>query len=261
MDKTEYVARVPLYYVLAIAVLLKQEAGPMTEYKLRAKFPREEDGSPEPGSLLSRYLLWDRAVQWLAARNLLTIKYDPFGPPIYFKSKDFDEQFDELTVDESLPFASYHAAGRTDDWLVPALYGVDNAYENLGITAEDFEQPDREWAPLQVERGDPVVEKAIESLQRVIEEVRADNGYAANHPQERDYVLHGLQGTLDKFESLSISGAYIRIALERLQTLNYRFAGTVRAGAIGAASAALMEFAKAKFGDMLNYVWKFFTTL
>jgi hypothetical protein len=261
MDKTEYVTRAPLYYALAIVVVLKQVQGPITEYKLRTKYPQEDDGNPEPGSLLDRHMLWEKAVQWLAARNMLTIKYDSFGPPIYFKSNNLDEQYDELIADESLPFASYHAAGETDDWLVPALFGVDNAYENLNITAQDFEQPDREWEPLQIERGDPVVEKAIESLQKVIEEVRTDNGYTANHPQERDYVLHGLQGTLDKFESLSVSGAYVRMALERLQTLNRRFAGTVKAGAILAASGALMEFAKAKFGDMLNYVWKFFTAL
>lgn len=256
MDKKEYTERAPGYYALAIAAVLEKSPGPMTEYKIRAHYPREDDGDPEPGSLLDRTLLWQRAIVWLEARDMISVKYDRFGPPIYFKGAEFSEKFDELTVDEDLPFSPYNAAGRTDDWLVPALYGVDNAYENLGIKPEDFDNPDAEWAPLEIERDDPEVEKAIKSLQAVIEEVRADNGYAAQLPQERDFVLDGLQSTLNKFESPSISASYIRLGLERLSTLGRRFAGTMKEGAIAAAKAALMEFGKKHFAQILDNIWR-----
>jgi hypothetical protein len=256
MDKAEYVERAPAYYALAIAAVLEKSPGPMTEYKTRGHYPRDDDGSPEPGSLLDRTLVWQRAISWLEARDMISVKYDRFGPPIYFKGAEHSEKFDELTVDEDLPFAAYHAAGRTDDWLVPALYGVDNAYENLGIKAEDFDNPDAEWTPLEIERSDPTVEKAIKSLQSVIEEVRADNGYAATLPQERDFMLEGLQNTLDKFESPSISAGYIRLGLERLATLGRRFTGTVKEASITAAKAALMEFGKKHFAEILDYVWR-----
>ena len=103
------------------------------------------------------------------------------------------------------------------DWLIPALYSVDHVYDNLGIKPEDFDNPDSEWAPLQIERGDPEAEKAMKFLQQVIEEVRADNAYADRFPHERDYVLDGLQGTLQKFESQSISAGYIQASIERLR--------------------------------------------
>lgn len=256
MDKAEYVERAPIYYALAIAAVLERAAGPLTEYKIRGNYPKQEDGDPDPGSLLDKGLLWQRAIAWLEARDLISVKYDRFGPPIYFKSTDFSSKFDDLTANEDIPFAHYHAAGRTDDWLVPALYGVDNAYENLGIKPEDFDNPDAEWEPLEIERSDPGVEKAISSLQSVIDEVRADNGYAATLPQERDFVLEGLQNTLNKFESPSISAGYIRQGIERLQTLGRRFAGTVKETSIAAAKAALMEFGKKHFAQALEYLWR-----
>jgi hypothetical protein len=256
MDKAEYIERAPAYYALAIAAVLERAPGPMTEYKISAHYPKEDHGAPEPQGLLDKGLLWQRAISWLEAREMISVKYDRFGPPIYFKAPDFSEKFDELTVDEDLPFAHYHAAGRTDDWLVPALYGVDNAYENLGIKPEDFEYPDAEWAPLEIDRSDPGVEKAISSLQSVIDEVRADNGYAATLPQERDFVLEGLQNTLNKFESPSISAGYIRQGVERLMTLGRRFSGTIKEASIAAAKAALIEFGKKHFAQALDYFWR-----
>lgn len=256
MDKAEYIESAPTYYALAIAAVLEKAPGPMTEYKIQGHYTRQDDGDPEPVSLLGRTLIWQRALVWLEARKLISVKYDRFGPPIYFKSPDFNEKFDELTDDEDLPFASYHAAGRTEDWLVPALHGVDNAYDNLSIKPEDFDNLDSEWAPLEIERSDPGVMRAIGSLQKVIDEVRADNGYAAKLPQERDFVLEGLQNTLNKFESPSISAGYIRQGLERLMTLGRRFGGTIKEASIAAAKAALIEFGKKHFSQALDYFWR-----
>jgi hypothetical protein len=57
------------------------------------------------------------------------------------------------------------------------------------MKAEDFDNPDAEWAPIKIDAGDPTVKKAVSSLENIIEEVRSDNGYSATYPQERDYVL------------------------------------------------------------------------
>jgi hypothetical protein len=117
MDKAEYVAKAPFYYALAIAATLDGAPGPMTDYKIRAKYPHYDDSpDPEPGTLLGRSLAWDRAVQWLTARGMVLTRYDSFGPPIYSKTADSSARFDELTEDETLPFASWNTAGRTDDW-------------------------------------------------------------------------------------------------------------------------------------------------
>jgi hypothetical protein len=257
MDKAEFVERAPIYYALAIAVALERSTGPMPEFKIKGKFPTLDDASPEDnGSLIERWMNWDRAVAWLLSRNMIKIKNDPFGPPIFSQGPKFAEQWNTLIQDEDLPFSTYDAAGKSDDWLIPALYSLENHFVNMDIKAEDFENPDFEWAPIKIDAEDPAVKKAISSLEGVIEDVRSDNGYSASHPQERDYVLEGLQGTLDKFRSPSISAGYVRVAIERLRMLGRRFAGTLKDVAIAAAKGALIEFAKRHFGDALNYLWK-----
>jgi hypothetical protein len=187
---------------------------------------------------------------------MIKIRSDPFGPPIYSQSDDFTGEWDKLLKDETLPFSTYQAAGRSNDWLIPALHSLENHFVNMDMRAEDFDNPDAEWAPIEIDGDDPVAKTAISSLQDIIEEVRSDNGYSASYPHERDYVLHGLEGTLDKFKSSSISPGYVRVAIDRLRMLAARFSGTLKDAAIAAAKAALIEFAKKHFGDALNYLWK-----
>jgi hypothetical protein len=259
MDKAEYVARAPIYYALAIAVALARSSGPMPEFKLKSRFPHIDDTNPheeESGTLLDRWMIWERAVGWLVARNMVKIKHDPFGPPIFSMGEDFHEQWNELILDEELPFSTFKAADESDDWLVPALYSIENHFVNMDMKAEDFDNPDAEWTPIKVDSEDPGVKKAVSTLEDIIEEVRSDNGYSSTHPHERDHVLEGLQGALDKFKSSSISPGYVRIAIERLRTLGRRFGGTLKEAGIAAAKAALIEFAKKHFGEFLSYLWK-----
>ena len=257
MDKAEYVEKAPIYYALAIAVVLERSTGPMPEFKIKNMFPDASDSQPDDdGSLLGRWMIWDRAVSWLIARHMIKVKSDPFGPPIYSKSDDFTGEWDKLLGDDNLPFATYQAAGQSDDWLIPALHSLENHFVNMDMKAEDFDNPDGEWEPIEIDADDPDAKKAISSLQDIIEEVRSDNGYNASHPHERDYVLEGLQGTLEKFKSSSVSAGYIRVAIDRLRMLSIRFSGTLKNVASTGTTAALLEFAKKHFGDALNYLWK-----
>jgi hypothetical protein len=80
--------------------------------------------------------------------------------------------------------------------------------------------------------------------------------YNATLPQERDFVLEGLQDTLNKFESPSITAGYIRQGIERLQTLARRFSGTVKETTIAAAKTALMEFGKKHFAQALEHIFR-----
>jgi hypothetical protein len=56
------------------------------------------------GSLLDRWMIWERAVSWLLARNMMKIRNDPFGPPIYSQSDDFTGEWEKLLRDEPFRF-------------------------------------------------------------------------------------------------------------------------------------------------------------
>lgn len=256
MEKSEYIERAPVYYALAIACSLRRMNTPLSEYKIKQRYPETDETTGELVSLLDRGILWDRAVAWLAVRDMVKIKTDPFGPPIFSKGIAFEEQWELLIQNDDLPFSNFAEDG--DDWLNSALHSVENHYSNLDIKPEDFENPDSVWEPIQIEGSDPTVEKAIYSLEQIVEEVRSDNGYAASYPHERDYVLEGLTSPLEKLKGGSISAGYVKLAIDRLRILTRRFAGSIKEATILAAKQALIEFAKKHFGDALNYVWKFF---
>lgn len=257
MDKAEFVQRAPIYYALAISVALLKTRAPVPEFKIRSRFPHIDVSSPEEdGTLLDRWVIWDRAMAWLMARDMVRVKKDPFGPPMLSQGPEFETQWNDLCQDEETPFSTFAAADQSDDWLVPALHSVENHFVNMGMTAEDFDNPDAEWTPIKIDLDDPATEKAIASLEQIIEEVRSDNGYSATYPHERDHILEGLQGTVEKFKAASISPGYVRIAIERLRMLSLRFSGTIKEVAITAAKGAMIEFAKKHFGEFLSYLWK-----
>src|SRR5437016_3273481 len=152
MDKAEYVAKAPIYYALAIAVALERSTVPMPDFKIKGLFPNIEENNPhEEGTLLDRWMIWERAVGWLVARNMIKIKNDPFGPPIFSQGPNFGEQWNELILNEELPFSTYQAAGGSDDWLVPALHSLENHFVNMDMKPEDFDNPDAEWTPIEID--------------------------------------------------------------------------------------------------------------
>jgi hypothetical protein len=255
MEKSEFVKLAPVYYAMAIANVLRQ--GPaLPDYKIRSQYPDDNDPNPEGSSLLDRYLVWDRAIEWLLAKEMVSIRHDPFGPPIFSTGEGFTNRWEELCSDITSPFYNFAVSEFSDSWLIPALFSVENHYTNLKITEEDFQNPDREWEPIQIDSEEPETRKAVEELKQVVDEVRADNGYSATYPQERDYVLEGLSSTIQKFESHSVSARYVRVALDRLAILGRRFAGTTKEALFAGAKAALVEFAKKHFGHVLNYLWQ-----
>lgn len=256
MEKAEFVKLAPLYYAMAIANVLRNAHDALPDYKIRGDYPDQYDSTPEPSSLLDRPLLWDKGVEWLLRCDLIAIRHDPFGPPIFNKSENFMAVWDGLCSDTTTPFYNFATSGFSGNWLIPALHSVENHYVHLKITEEDFDNPDREWEPIRIDVEEPEARKAIEELKRVIDDVRADNGYSATYPHERDYVLDGLSSAVEKFETRAVSAGYVRVALDRLSILGRRFAGSAKEALFTGAKAALIEFAKKHFGQILNYLWQ-----
>jgi hypothetical protein len=256
MDKADFVRLAPYYYAMAVMSVLRKRGDPFPDYKIRSVYLIDMDNDPEPRTLLDRGVIWERAVSWLIQNGLIKVQHDPFGPPVFSRTTDASLIWDGILKDPQLPFYNFEASGQSDDWLVPALHALENTYVNLEMEPEDFESPEREWEPVPLDLEEVETQEALEQLEAVTKDVREDNGYAVTHPQERDFVLEGLDSTVKKFKEGSVSARYVRVALERLSLLGKRFAGSAKELSITAAKTALMEFAKKHFGDLLNYLWK-----
>jgi hypothetical protein len=91
------------------------------------------------------------------------------------------------------------------------MQSVNKALKEQDIKPEEFTKPDAEWEPLPVERTSSKLQKATEELERTIEAAEADNGYAANLPEEKAFVVENLKNAVEKLKTKdSISYGYLK---------------------------------------------------
>lgn len=247
-DRHRFIERAPLYYALAIAQRMRTSAivaydEVRSSYHVHAA-PFGE--SPERRSLLGREDLFDRAVDWLIEAGLVTLLTDDFAHPLLAHGSDFGNQWEKYAGDPSHPFGAFARGGQRETWLQSALTKIDDDYILLGITPAAFESTDPEWAPIHLEATDESVQAALAATDAAIEAVRGDNGYAANIPGERDYVLEKLTAFRRRIaEETTITVAFTRaFALEPLGILLKRFRKTASEVTFAAAKIAIVEMLK-----------------
>jgi len=260
MDKGRFVELAPLYYALAVARCVKSKAwgralsieGILAEYTV----PDETD--PEAGyCYLSSEPVLAHALRWLRENDLIVCLDDEFGSSIYESSALWDKRFDEFVEDGTPPFYNYARASDGDAWLRTALVGVNREFHQLGIANEDFEDPDRQWRPLPLDRADPILQEAISRLDETLEHARSDNGYSANVPEERSYVVQSLSAASRALkEDATTSVPFIRrYVLEPLALLLRRFKGAALGVLAAAAKDAISSFLKERGVEWLTDIF------
>lgn len=149
--------------------------------------------------------------------------------------------------------AKYEALG--DNWLTSVFRNAHlRAHANISVHSSNehiealgVEKADT-WEPLPIDRSQPEYKSAVESLDRAVESIESDNGYAANHPEERDHVVWSLRQGLTAIKEKCPSASQIRsLILEPLQKviLTLKDSATGLAGL--AAQEAVKEFVKSLF--------------
>ncbi len=119
-----------------------------------------------------------------------------------------------------------------DEWLLESILGVTDADNATAFELEP--SPDRSWSPLPLDRPDPELDRVVETFDQLAEQVRADNGYAAEHSGERDDVVTRLKAAgeyLRQATTITRSGVETYVVWP-LRTLVVRFGPS----AIGAAT-------------------------
>jgi hypothetical protein len=229
MDKAEFIKLAPKYYALAIGLRVSKHSGPQTRQSVMNEYMvREEGGTSEDVyCLVDDFTIWNRAIDWLTENDMISAFTDPFGPPVYMKGDTFDSQWNDLCRSER-PFENAQASGDPARWTYQALSAVYREYINLGIRSSDFEDPEREWSPIPLDRHDEALQTAIVSLDKTITEVEQSNGYASEHAEERNFVLDNLRMLSQKLKSAgTISVSYIRThGLSVLKRVQDRFIDT-----------------------------------
>jgi hypothetical protein len=115
-----------------------------------------------------------------------------------------------------------------------------------------------EWQPIPIERELEVVEQLTRKLNEAIESIRSDNGYTANQPEERQFVLDGLRAVSKRIkEDTQISVMYVReYALVPLGLVIDRFGKAATGMFAEAARKAIVEWLKQYGIDILKSLGK-----
>jgi hypothetical protein len=248
MEKSDYVEKAPLYYALGIAfTLLRTGAG----YSSLRQLSEVLDPSHPP--LFDRSLLAEKATAVLKKAGAVDVMEDDFGPTLYAATDTLRTWIDSAPY---APFVKFHAAGYSTAWIVEAIETVNFAYNQHGLTPDDFEGPDEraQWEPLPLDRSDPILISAQEALETAIGQIEADNGYAVHAPGERSYVLSSLKAVGKALkEEGQITAMYVKtFALEPLARVVARF-GPGAVGVVAAAArAALTDWLKSMLTKMFT---------
>jgi len=251
MDKDRFLETAPRYYALALVWFFMRR--PLALAPLSAitgTYATSDEADPEePRSLIEKVPLLDQAVQWLEQLGLLSVYPDDFAPTLFSRPSDFSENWDRLISQPDGELFSrfvrvWTSEAQVDEWLRSTLYKVNITYEQLKIQPSDFKQPDQVWAPIPVEHDQPEVQAVIEATDDAVEKIRSDNGYAATYPEERSYVVDGLQAFGRRLrEAGTISLPYIKqYAIEPIARATKTLGRSVGGIAIEVLKARLKEW-------------------
>jgi hypothetical protein len=223
MDKADFINIAPAYYELAVLVEVWTRGGYLSESTLRDAYtPSDDDGAPG-FTLLPSDVLLEKAIKALIKHDVIEAIDDHFGPTLYKRSHGINDYIERLEADSA---SAFHKSSRAPDrksWIFNALVNLNAAYDRLNVRDEDFEKAELEWAPIPLDRADANLGNAIEAVDETIEQVEQNNGYAAEHPEERKFVLDNLRMLSDTLKNAATTSvAYVKNhglnVLSKLQT-------------------------------------------
>jgi len=238
MDKQEFVRVAPDYYVCALVLELLREAS-MSVDDILVKYTDDEPDQ-------RYYYLPNMAIMREALRRLETsghveVLYDPFGPIQLVRTASFGSWAEQQLRARNTILYRAGASENRIDWLKRALVRLNDEDGTHEVKDEDYRREALEWEPLPLERNSEPLREAIEAVDNTLHEVETSNGYAAEHPEEREYVVDNLKLVLNRLKTaLTISYGYLRThGINVLRKLADKFSGAAMGEAAKEALKAL----------------------
>ena len=211
MDKAEFIEKAPRYYALAVLSHLLVNMLPITKFDVIEAFAYYDEDAQDSYQRIESGALLNAAIKLLVAENLITLELDDFAPELIIPSDSLPQELIDLS-DLGVLYDRYRRAGaKRDAWLRDGLDQIYRESRRLNIKDSDYDNPEAEWSPITVDRDQPETQALINAVEDAAEKLRADNGYAATKPAERDYVVDGLALFLKRIkESAVVSIPYVR---------------------------------------------------
>lgn len=101
VEKATFLEVAPQYYALAIALRMSQAGDPLYQQEIVDEYTIGTSNGTY--TLLQNSFLFERAIAWLAQREIIDVVDDPFAPTFYLAGPKFSE-WTAWKNDRSLPF-------------------------------------------------------------------------------------------------------------------------------------------------------------
>jgi hypothetical protein len=131
---------------------------------------------------------------------------------------------------------------------------IEKELTSSAASPESLRDEEIDWEPIPLERDDDKQTVAMSALDKVVDELRGDNGYAATNPEEKAYVQDKLLAVTKRLKEASqISWMYLsEFAFKPLAIIIKRFGGAALGVAAAAANEALASWLKSKGMSFLD---------
>jgi hypothetical protein len=261
VDISEIRQKAVPYYACFISRLMNSPDATLTFDEIHRSSWVEGDDPSNGLFLLNDLTLIELAIEYLEEENIVRLVTDEFAPRIVIQHRNFGENLNALFRREDTLFSRYLLAGEgRAAWLNKALSNI-----NLRMKAwEEEEKVEGEtanadiWQPIPLDRGDQHQQQATKTLDRIIEELRGDNGYAATYPEEKAFVQDKLTAVSKRLkEDSQISWMYLlEFAFKPLGIIIKRFGEAAAGIAASAARESLSSWLKSKGISLLDDLFK-----
>jgi hypothetical protein len=189
----------------------------------------------------------------LSAAGVIEVIPDDFGPTIIKPKEGLAQWIGET---DFAAFRKYSEI-KSWSWLRSTIKAVNDSADRLNIEDADFEPAvvDTQWEPIPLDRADQKLQETTRALDDAIESIEGDNGYAANVPAEREYVLSKLKRTSsDLKEKTILYWPEVKAnALEPLGRVIKRFGPAAVGVAALAARTAIIEWIKTNWPRFMDW--------
>ena len=147
----------------------------------------------------------------LSERGILYAYDDRFAETYYLFTDTGEKYYLEQIQNQNSVVHRFKYLGKP--WLTSAFERKQRQaipIENeTSDAAGDIEDSD-EWEPLPIDRTTSEYKNIVEAVNDAIEKIEADNGYAANKPEERDNVVWSLRQGIAAIREMAPSLAHVR---------------------------------------------------
>lgn len=172
----------------------------------------------------------------------------------YVELAEFGEIFETVVEQNGLSEIWEHLKTLGLDWLTESLNNLHDEVFNNEAEPGDDDLEDLDWAPIPLEYGTNEASAAISAVEKALEAIAQDNGYAATNPAERNSIVLVLKDAVANLKmGMELTYFYAkRSIVVPLVRAAKRFGNSVVGHIIKGALEAIKEWAKDSFSDLLK---------